>query len=256
MSILQDIQVNTIQDESTPIRSHQSYDTQVHAVCHHSGQYLTWSEANHPIWKRVITRFFREQHDFPGLRRLDRAFASAAHSMEHQHIIWSHVAIQSMALLLMAPLILFLVLTLFSLQDYIPQAFWYVYLAGLTLFGLGGLLMIVMALVRYGRRETLFHKRSDGKPPAIEDYPVKGKYEIHAEEHVIIDLDNVNRSQPTVLKQEGLLAVTLVPRQEQWEDYTTYRRLYEKHAVGNYMHGGRSFGRPLPRAVFRQCAGI
>ncbi len=107
-------------------------------------------------------------------------------------------------------------LTLFSLQDYIPQAFWYVYLAGLTLFGLGGLLMIVMALVRYGRRETLFHKRSDGKPPAIEDYPVKGKYEIHAEEHVIIDLDNVNRSQPTVLKQEGLLAVTLVPRQEQW----------------------------------------
>ena len=238
MSILQDIHTTIDRDDSTAVRSHQSYDPQVHAICHHSGQYLTWNEANHPIWKRLLTRLLREQHDFPGLRHLDRAFGSAAHANEHQHIAWSHIAIQSIALLVIAPLAILLILGLLGLQDYVPLPYWYIYLAGLALFSLGSAVMILVALTRYSQREALFHKNSTGKPPAIADYPVHGTYHIEADEHITIHLDNVNRARPEVISQRAELSVTLVPDQGQWEDYATYRQQYEGLAVGDYIHAG------------------
>jgi hypothetical protein len=225
-------------DESSAVRSHISFDSQVDAVCHHSGRYLTWDEANHPIWKRLLTRLMREQHDFPGLRRLDRAFKSAAHSSQHQHVAWSRVAVQNLGLLLFGPVILYLVVATFEQQDFVPLVVWWVYVIGLLVLALAGVVLMGMAVVRYGRRDQLFHKRAVGQPPAITDYPVQGSYHIRATESVTINLDNVHKERPIVTAQKGELSVAVQPSDNDWENYQTYREQYAAHSVGEYVHAG------------------
>jgi len=236
--ILSEIRSTIARDDSQAVRSHRSNDPEVQAICHHSGQYLTGAEANHPVWNRLLTRLLREQHDFPGLRNLDRAFRQAVHAAEHQHIVWSRVAIQSMALLLLGPLVLLLTAALIRLEDLVPLAYWYPYLAGLALFVVFGGLMIAFGLTRYARRESLFHRRANRMPPAIPDYPVQGRFQITAREDVTIDLDNVRRFHSLVDAQAGSVTVTLTPRQGRWEDYQRYRRQYANHQVGGHLHGG------------------
>ncbi len=236
--VLSDIRHTIARDDSQIVRSYRSNDPEVQAICHHSGQYLTAAEANHPVWNRLLTRLLREQHDFPGLRNLDRAFRQAVHAAEHQHIVWSRVAIQSIALLVLGPLVLLLTAALFRLQDVVPLAYWYPYLAGLALFAAFGGLMIAFGLTRYARRESLFHRRAGRMPPAIPDYPVQGRFHIAARETVTIDLDNVQRYHSLVDNQAGSVAVTLTPRQGRWEDYQRYRRQYAGHQAGGYLHGG------------------
>ncbi len=238
MTILHDINKTTTTDDSTAVHSHKSYDSQVAAICHHSGQYLTADEANHPIWKRLMTRLLREQHDFPGLRHLDRTFSQAIHAEEHQHIIWSKIAIQSIALLILIPVVFLLLLALFGLQDFISLALYYVYLVALILFALGYIIVAVVALWRYGRRESIFHNKAAGTPPAITDYPVLGDYQINAVEQINIDLDNVNDARPRVVSQEGTLIAKLLPDQRDWENYASYQQQYAGLNVGQYVHGG------------------
>ncbi|NJN53928.1 MAG: hypothetical protein HC804_03725 [Anaerolineae bacterium] len=150
-----------------PCAAHKSYDSQVAAVCHHSGQYLTADEANHPVWKRLVTRLLREQHDFPGLRHLDRAFSQATHAEEHQHITWSKIAIQSIALLALIPIIFLLLLALFNLQDFVPLSLWYVFLIILGIFALGSVIIVIIALGQYGRRESLSIKKLPVSRPLL-----------------------------------------------------------------------------------------
>src|SRR6266508_6573853 len=78
--------------KTSAVRSHRSYDPHVEAVCHHSGSYLTRAEV-YPQWIGLL----REQHDFPGFPELDREFAKAAHTYEHQHLIWSRPGIKGIA---------------------------------------------------------------------------------------------------------------------------------------------------------------
>jgi hypothetical protein len=239
MTILHDISTTIKTDDSTAVRSHKSHDSQVAAICHHSGQYLTLNEAKHPVWKRFMTRVLREQHDFPGLRNLDRAFAQAIHAEEHQHISWSKIAIQSLALLALIPIILFFLLpTLFRLQEFVPLALWFIFLGVLALFALAFVIIAVAALWRYGRRESIFHKNAAGIPPAIADYPVQGHYQINAVETIKIDLDNVNDDRPRVVSQQGILTVALLSEQEDWEDFATYQQQYTGLNVGQHLYGG------------------
>jgi hypothetical protein len=238
MTTLQNIQTVIARDESTPIRSHQSYDSQVHAVCHHSGQYLTQNEARHSIWDRFVTNLLKEQHDFPGLPTLDRAFGRAYHADNHQHVIWSRITIRSIGCLLLTPLILLLVLALFELRDFVPLVVWYVYLAGLVLLTAVAAGLILYALFQISRRSALFHKYAVNRPPAVLDYPVIGKMQITTREEITIDLDNMDQARPQVLNQQGRLSIKLFPDNGNWENYVTYRQQYEAFPVGQYFHGG------------------
>lgn len=238
MNFLNNVSTSISRDKSTSIRSHQSFDSQVEAICHHSGQYLTADEADHPIWKRLVTRLLKEQHDFPGLRRLDRIFMNAAHANEHQHIVWSRIAIRSIALLLPIPFLVIILLTLFRLQDFVPRQLWYFYLGALALFAFGCLLAVILGITQYLRRGTLFHNTNAGKPPMVIDYPLTGKYQIDVQEQIVINLDNVNVSRPQVVAQRGEIAVKLHTLAGQWEDYVKYCSHYRDHNVGSFVHGG------------------
>lgn len=238
MGFLKNISTTISRDDSTPIRSHQSFDSQVEAICHHSGQYLTADEANHPIWRRLVTRLLKEQHDFPGLRSLDRVFMNAAHANEHQHIVWSRIAIRSIALLLPIPFVVIILFTLFQLQDFIPLQLWYFFLGGLALFAFGCLIATFFGIAQYLRRGTLFHNTNAKKPPMVLDYPIVGKYQVDVLEQVSINLDNVNTDRPQVMSQRGDISVNLYASSGQWEDYEKFRTHYQDHAAGAYVHGG------------------
>jgi hypothetical protein len=181
---------------------------------------------------------FREQHDFPGLRRLDRAFSQAVHAEEHQHIVWSTIAVQSTALLMLVPIILLLVVVLFRFRDFVPAALWYPFLGVLALFAAAGVIMALLAVVRYGRREALFHRNIGNKVPAVFDYPVRGTYTIQGREAININLSTAQSGRPQVRQQSGSLVVTLTPEPGQWEDHHTFRQRYPQEYVGQYVHGG------------------
>src|SRR5258708_4591722 len=98
--------------EGSAVRSHQSYESQVHAICHHSGQYLTSDETYHK-WINPL----RQQHDFPGVPELDDEFAQAAHAQNHQHRVWSKPGIAGVALVISNLLLLFLMARVLTQRD-------------------------------------------------------------------------------------------------------------------------------------------
>ncbi len=229
-------QEDTILETSgeSAVISHQSYDPAVHAVCHHSGRYLTQAETNpQPLM------YLREQHDFPGLPVLDRSFAQAAHALQHQHPVWSRPTIQAVGLALSGVLILACRTYVWRYQPYVAEGL------PLTLFTVFMALMIVVALALIlwavylvAQRETIFHARAAGMPPAIADYPVEATYEIEAHEEAIVALGNTPGAGSDVSQQPTHLKVTAHPAANDLEGYTFYRTFYRDHQVGDYLHAG------------------
>lgn len=234
MAILEGTNYRIEQDKASPVWSHQSYDPQVEAICHHSGRYLTGSETN-PIWKQLL----REQHDFPGLPRLDRAFSRAAHSAEHQHVIWSAVGIEGLAHFFTGALVLILVTFLFFQQYFVPGGTWFIiFWVGVGLLAAFGALLIIIGLSQGARREALYHRQARGLPPAIADYPLEVSYHLRATESIMADLNNMSTDLPRPRQARGQLVITLNPTPNDWETLTAYRHLYEGHDVGQYAHAG------------------
>jgi hypothetical protein len=220
------------------IRSHQSYAPQVHAICHHSGQYLTRDET-YPKWNNPL----REQHDFPGFRELDDAFARAAHAQNHQHRVWSRTAITGLTLTISSLLLLFMVWRVLTQRDQVTT--------DVTEFVLFYALVIVSAVVGVGlllrgawllvNGKMVYHRRAiqRNEPPEIFDFPLLCcTYEIAALEDVVVDLGN---DRPLSLEERikaprGQVNINLFPDATSQEHCKTYLERYAQHRAGNELY--------------------
>ncbi len=224
-------------DTASAVRSHQSYESSVVGICHHSGRYLTRGEIN-----PGQVPFLQARHEFPGLPMLDKLFGDMVHSAEHEHWSWSKPTIRGMAALLSAALLFYLANWLSPQQTFVN--------AGLlaTLFqGLLALLRLASAgvglygLHQIANRNRLYHEQAtrDDQPPLMSDYPVQGTYKIEAKEVVSIHLSNVAGQSHVLDQQYCSLAVTIVPtKQTEVESYRQYRSQYSNHEVGDFAHAG------------------
>lgn len=219
----------------SPIVSHQSHVPAVYAVCHHSGRYLTRNETN----PRRIP-FLSEQHDFPGLPRLDHSFNIAAHSLEHQHPVWSRVGIKALGLAISGLVILLLAALVWGFQPFVAGGLLLLLFTGMQiLLALAGLGLLLWAAYLLARREAVFHANATGLPPVIPDYPLECTYEVNAREEIIAALGNTRDAtaeepvQPTCS-----IAVIAHPVANELEDYAAYRTRYDRHPVGEYVHAG------------------
>lgn len=239
MSLISNFESKIETGTGTNIKSHKSFDPEVDAICHHSGQYLTASEKNHTILARLVTRTLKEQHEFPGLRNLDSAFKQAVHAFEHQHLNWSRIAIWSIPTIIFSLLQVLFGLYLFTFSDYVHSHLFILFISSLIAFNILGICLFIWALSSYQRREILFHQNAKHLPPAVNDYPVQGVYRINTTEKININLDNLDKRQPEIKLKRGEFNISLKPFQQNWESYSEYKKQYEEHPVaGQYLNGG------------------
>ena len=235
MTSLHDKQMIETNSESA-ILSHQSYKPDVYAVCHHSGRYLLRDETN----PRPLA-FLREQHDFPGLPKLDRSFSRAAHSYQHQHLSWSRVAIQALALLLSGGLVLALVLAASRYGDFVAAGLLQTaFTVFLVVLGLVGAALLLWGIYLASRRDVIYHTHAAqrGLGPATGDYPLDVRYEIDAREELTVGLGNRLGKAPDTPQQACRLSVTAYPVENDLESFAMYRRQYSSLPVGDYVHAG------------------
>lgn len=218
---------------SSPVRSHISYDPNVEAICHHSGQYLTKVEIN-----PQLRGFLREQHDFPGFPALDDLFARAAHARTYQHLSWSTPAVEALAMLVAALLVALGIVPLFQRAEQwqTTTEFVIVYIV-LAVAGMLAVGLFLRAFILLRNRKAIYHRRAAGTPPAIDDFPVLGSYKIDISEEAIVDLRNDQRRPPVVEAASGVVRVELRPEASVPGHYATYRKLYAQTA-GSSLHGG------------------
>ncbi|HUM70671.1 MAG TPA: hypothetical protein PLK31_17715, partial [Chloroflexota bacterium] len=235
MELLKNKEVVVEPDGRSAIYSHQkSFSPDVHAICHHSGQYLTATETN-PTTRLLL----REQHDFPGLPRLDKAFKKAAHAVEHEHWVWSKPGIQGTTFLLSGMLLLYLVYRAQQLNAFMTGGGWLVFYGLLLVVaGVGG-----VALVSYGaylilQRDAIFHKRAAGMLPAISSFPLECTYEIDVRETIEIELGNVTTYPDALKSYNGRVSATLNPLQNDLETLADYQRQYRNLHAGDTITAG------------------
>jgi hypothetical protein len=240
-SLSPDSQAETVSLEpgkGSAVRSHQSYDSLVHAVCHHSGQYLTRAES-YPKWINPL----RQEHDFPGVRALDEAFARSAHAQHHRHRSWSRPGIAGLVLVLSNLLLLFMIARVFTQRDQVTT--------DVTEFVVFYTLMIVSAIVGLGllirgvwllaNRSAVYHRRAARRKetPLIAGFPLLGcTYEVIAHEHLDLDLGNDQPLSPEEEKQrlKGMLTVNLYPSDASLEHYKAYMQCYAPHFISGDLH--------------------
>ena len=219
----------------TPIYSHVSFEDEAAFVCHHSGRYLTKRETN-PIWTSL---FLREQHDFPGLPLLDRAFSKAAHSEMHQHVRWSRISIQGATMMGLSIVFAGLSFYLFFQQAYVPD--------GLVLYGaialwVGLVLFSTFLLVRgfqlFVNSVRHFHRRAADVPPGVTDYPLLGRYRVNIREELNVNLTNTREGHPAVRTNKGNVTATFLPHKPEWETFEAFRNQYAAHTTQSFVHGG------------------
>ena len=234
MTILNNRQTYVERDGRSAVHSHQKgYSDRVQAICHHSGRYLTRGETN-PT-RRL---FLREQHDFPGLPKLDRAFAKAAHSFQHEHWIWSRPAIKGTALILSGVVVLLWAVLTAELRDFVTGGVWVTfYWIWLVLAIVGSIALIGYGLILALRREKIFHKRAEGLSPAIPDFPVKCAYEVQIHESVEARMGNTAAYPDIVEEQNGRITAAIIPIQNDLETFDQYREQY-RNPNGKYAAAG------------------
>ncbi|MEW5986286.1 MAG: hypothetical protein AB1791_06600 [Chloroflexota bacterium] len=234
MTLLHQQEVVVERDERSPIYSHESYEPEVHAICHHSGRYLTHKETNPTHWS-----FLREQHDFPGLPQLDRFFAKAAHSRLHQHWIWSRPTIQGLAMVLAGLAVFIMAQGVYTLRDFVPAGIWFILFLTLNFsWRMGSLVLIAGGIYLITRREYIFHQRAAGQPPAIADFPLQCNYDVDVHEKVTVNLGNTLDHPPKVEGQHCTLSVLVHPLENELESYDRYQEQYQGQGVGRYVHAG------------------
>lgn len=235
MTVLNNLERNIERDSRSPIYSHQEgYSDPVHAICHHSGRYLTYRETN-----PTIRLLLREQHDFPGLPKLDRAFSKAAHSRQHEHWIWSKPGIQGLAMILSGIAVLLLAYYTAALRDFVPAGIWlWLYWLTITIAIAGSLAFVGYGLLLVAQREKLFHQWARGGPPAIADFPIECTYEIEIEESLTVPLGNAFAYPQNVVEQNGRISTTVYPVQNDLETFAQYREQYKMLSVGRHVMAG------------------
>lgn len=237
MTIATDDRVTYQPSGVSPIRSHQSLEEGVYAVCHHSGRYLTRAETN-----PGFASFLREQHDFPGLPELDRHFARAAHGVQHQHYRWSTLGITTMAILISAIVVLWFTFgQLYPLVDFLetPYETSWVY-TSIIVGAVVGVGLLLWGLWRVALHESLYHEdaRNQALPPQSPDFPITATYDVDIKEHVKVNLGNV--SHPTIIDQASQLTIDVRPVDvdEMHKLHHRFRDIYHAHGVGRYLHAG------------------
>lgn len=223
--------------ETSAVCSHQSYERSVHALCHHSGQYLTLEETNPDrVW------LFREQHDFPGFKELDDRFQKAAHAREYQHLMWSEPALRGGALLAGGALMLYGAGLAWTRSGQWANLFEGVLIFTLLIVGsLGALVMLGAGVWQIQSRNELFHRQTLGQRPAVDDFPLFGSYLVEISEVYEQDLVNDRRKKPRLTSSMGKVVVKVTPEPEAPQTYQTYRRLYGAHrhaGVGTHLFAG------------------
>lgn len=235
MAILKGQESRVECDGRSAIVSHQkSFSNKVHAICHHSGRYLTVSETN-PTARLLL----REQHDFPGLPKLDDAFKKAAHSQQHEHWVWSHPGIQGMTFVVSSMIILYLAYRINQLTDFVAGGIWLILYWAILGISIGvGLFLSAYGAYLILQRNTIFHKRARGLPPVTSDFPVECTYEIEMTETVEAELGNGAIFPHIVKSHNGRISVTLNPMQNEWETLDEYRAQYQNHRTGEIAVAG------------------
>ncbi|WP_129626603.1 hypothetical protein [Candidatus Oscillochloris fontis] len=223
-------------NNTTAVRSHESYVAPAHRICHHSGQYLTIEETNPD---RIA--LLREQHDFPGFKTLDDRFKSAAHVREFQHFIWSKPLVQAIGLLgavfLLCGGIFLIWPRMNQWSGYIEGGIVYLSLAT-AIFG--AVFMLSVAFWKIIERNTIYHREAKGQRPAINDFPLFGAYQIDIEEHYKLDLANSTPT-PTPGTFAGTVTVQVLPEEDALSTYRTYCDTYASYrgaGVGDYLFAG------------------
>lgn len=207
--------------------SYHGGDRRVHAICHHSGRYLTRSE----YVQGMALMPLHEQHDFPGLPELDERFRSAAHDVEFKHLMWSKIGVSGVGMLISAALLLACVVLLFSRVDFLSG--WVETIIALVVMMAGVIAALVLAfrgVERLAKRTQLFHEwsRSSGQPPSTPDFPVLDcRYQLDAREDYSLKLTNdAISTDRLVALSEGKLAVTVDPHKRVADLFSRYRDVY------------------------------
>lgn len=235
MTILKNLKRYVERDSRSPVYSHQAdYSDQVHAICHHSGRYLTYRETN-----PTVRLLLREQHDFPGLPKLDQAFNKAAHSHQHEHWIWSQPGIRGLVMILSGIAVFMLAYYTNELRDFVPaDIWWWLFLVVVITAFVGSLAFVGYGLMLIGQREEKFHQWAQGMPPATPDFPIECNYEIEIEENLTAQLGNMVTYPENVVEQNGRVTAIIVPVQNDLEMFAQYREQYRMHPVGNQVMAG------------------
>lgn len=235
MTIIKNSKQHIERDSRSPVYSHQEgYSDQVHAICHHSGRYLTHHETN-PTARLLL----REQHDFPGLPELDRSFSKAAHSRQHEHWIWSEPGIQGTALIISGMAVITLAYYISLLKDFVSAGLWvYLYWSVIALVVIGSAICIVHGFALMLQREKIFHQWAQRMPPAIPDFPVQCTYKVKIEENLTAQLGNTVTYPENLAEQNGRITVTIHPEQNDLETFKQYQEQYKMHPVGKQVMAG------------------
>jgi hypothetical protein len=237
MTILQQINVAspTIERASaSAVCSHESFDTQVEGICHHSGRYLTRTEINPELIVGL-----REQHDFPGFQTLDELFARAVHAREYQHLIWSEPGIQGIALIITSGLLVGGAILAWWHADQWATLFEFVIIFLLIIAAtIAGVICLVIGSRLFLNRTRIYHRRAANSRPAIDDFPLLCSYKIDAEEIVYAHLSNDRRVPPDVIAASGTMMVEVQPEPLALQHYETYRRIYQDPSSGASFHAG------------------
>lgn len=237
--------MSTIQDTVQPVVSvepgsrsavcsHESYSPQVEAICHHSGRYLARTEINPG---RIL--LLREQHDFPGFPELDATFQRATHAREYQHVQWSKPAVRGVAAISAGILLLIMVLLLTRLADQVGGVVEFtIFYTGVSLGVAGGVGLLIYGARSLIQQTTIYHRESAGLPPAIVDFPLFGSYQVRTSEHCTVRLGNAETQPIQPSQQHCQINIQVHPINTSYHGYTSYRRIYADHPVGQFLHAG------------------
>lgn len=218
------------------VRSHHSYDPDVHGLCHHSGQYLGAREIG-PRWVSWLI----EPREFPGLRRLDAIYRRAVHARGYRHWVWSAAGVSGVCALISAICLLGLTAWMSRYRDQVGGAAEQTLFRAMIGVGIGGGLAFALAgalLIMW--RSVLYHRKAAGLRPATADFPlIQPMYELIARERITRDLGNA--AQPdgaAAARQECGLSVRVYPNEESQALYLDYMRLYGRYGLGGTLYGG------------------
>jgi len=203
---------------SSAVRSDQSDDPNVYAICHHTGQYLTRIEMN-PQQRRP----WYTQEEFPGLPELNRAFFSAAHTRDRQHFTWNPLLLLMLAGLYILALgaATWLLLLRLPTAGSIEQIGIYAVVA-LAISTTGGLLWWGVGKVHQIRLGTAVRQQ-----PTVRDFPlVNCTYKLKVQEHLTITptSDPAHLPMTSITRQSGQLTLEVAPPDDVVSLYQQYCR--------------------------------
>lgn len=218
---------------SSAVRSAQSDDPNVYAICHHSWNYLTRRETN-PRPRQP----WEAQVEFPGMPTLDKAFAHAAHAPDQQHLDLEP------KLMIVLAYVYVLLLGLGTWQILLrlgPGASLSTQIVSYTIAGLA--FVVGIALLGWGisRTRQWINPALSQARPTVDDFPLlKCEYKLKVQENLTVTPANPSATLPlqAISHQSGRMTLEIYPPDEVVKDYSSYRHLYSQQGVGQNVFAG------------------